>query len=70
MMKYLQKLGKAIMLPVAVLPVAGIMMGLGYFLCPSTMQGGDVTGIIQQIGFALVKIGAAVIDQLCPCYSQ
>lgn len=64
MMKYLQKLGKAIMLPVAVLPVAGIMMGLGYFLCPSTMQGGDVTGIIQQIGFALVKIGAAVIDQL------
>lgn len=27
MMKYLQKLGKALMLPVAALPVAGILMG-------------------------------------------
>lgn len=39
MMKYLQKLGKAIMLPVAVLPVAAIMMGIGYAMCPATMQG-------------------------------
>jgi PTS system N-acetylglucosamine-specific IIC component len=53
MMKYLQKLGKAIMLPVAVLPVAAIMMGIGYAMCPATMQGGDVTGIVQIIGFAL-----------------
>ena len=30
MMKYLQKLGKALMLPVAVLPICGILMGLGY----------------------------------------
>lgn len=28
-MKYLQKLGKALMLPVAALPVAGILMGVG-----------------------------------------
>ena len=63
-MKYLQKLGKAIMLPVAVLPVAAIMMGIGYAMCPATMQGGDVTGIVQIIGFALVKIGSAVIDKL------
>ena len=27
MMKYLQKLGKALMLPVAVLPICGILMG-------------------------------------------
>lgn len=27
-MKYLQKLGKALMLPVAALPVAGILMGV------------------------------------------
>ena len=52
------------MLPVAVLPVAAIMMGIGYAMCPATMQGGDVTGIIQIIGFALVKIGSAVIDKL------
>ena len=34
MMKYLQKLGKALMLPVAALPVCGILMGIGYALCP------------------------------------
>jgi|GEM_PF-3958348 len=32
MMKYLQKLGKALMFPVAALPVAGILMGVGYLL--------------------------------------
>ncbi len=32
MMKYLQRLGKSLMLPVACLPVAGILMGLGYLL--------------------------------------
>ncbi len=28
-MKYLQKLGKALMLPVACLPICGILMGIG-----------------------------------------
>lgn len=37
MMKYLQKLGKALMLPVAALPVCGILMGLGYALAPAAM---------------------------------
>ena len=32
-MKYLQKLGKALMLPVACLPICGILMGIGYLLC-------------------------------------
>ena len=56
MMKFLQKLGKALMLPVACLPICGILMGLGYALCPSTMQGGDVTGIVEMIGFFLVAL--------------
>ena len=64
MMKYLQKLGKALMLPVACLPICGILMGLGYALCPSTMQGGDVTGIVEMIGFFLVKAGGALIDNM------
>ena len=64
MMKYLQKLGKALMLPVACLPICGILMGLGYALCPSTMQGGDVTGIVEMIGFFLVKAGGALIDYM------
>ena len=62
-MKFVQKLGKALMLPVACLPICGILMGLGYAMCPSTMQGGDVTGIVQQIGFFLVKAGGALIER-------
>lgn len=31
-MKFLQKLGKALMLPVAVLPICGILMGIGYYM--------------------------------------
>ena len=61
-MKFLQKLGKALMLPVACLPICGILMGIGYALCPETMQGGDITGVVQQIGFFLVKAGGALID--------
>ena len=63
-MKFVQKLGKALMLPVACLPICGILMGLGYAMCPSTMQGGDVTGLVQQIGFFLVKAGGALIDHM------
>ena len=63
-MKFLQKLGKSLMLPVACLPICGILMGIGYWLCPATMQGGDVTGIAQQIGYYLVKAGGALIDNM------
>ena len=52
------------MLPVACLPICGILMGIGYYLCPSTMQGGEVEGILQQIGFLLVKAGGALIDNM------
>ena len=64
MMKYLQKLGKSLMLPVAVLPICGILMGIGYALCPATMQGGNITGITNMIGFFLVKAGGALIDNM------
>ncbi len=63
-MKYFQKLGKALMLPVATLPICGILMGIGYWLCPSTMQGGEVVGLLQTIGFLLVKAGSALIDNM------
>ena len=63
-MKFLQKLGKSLMLPVACLPICGILMGIGYWLCPATMQGGEVTGILEQIGYYLVKAGGALIDNM------
>ena len=63
-MKFLQKLGKALMLPVAVLPICGILMGIGYLLCPATMQGGDIQGAANLIGLFLVKAGGALIDHM------
>jgi len=63
-MKFLQKLGKALMLPVAVLPICGILIGIGYYLCPATMQGGEVEGIKNLIGFFLVKAGSALIENM------
>lgn len=64
MMKYLQKLGKSLMLPVACLPICGILMGIGYALCPATMQGGEMHGFLNLLGFFLVKAGGALIDNM------
>lgn len=63
-MKYLQKLGKALMLPVACLPICGILMGIGYALCPATMQGGTISGVFPTIGFFLVQAGGALINNM------
>ena len=35
MMKYLQRIGRSLMLPVAVLPAAAILMGIGYWIDPT-----------------------------------
>lgn len=63
-MKFLQNLGKAIMLPVACLPLCGILMGIGYLLCPASMQGGSITGTPAVVGMFLVKAGGALIDHI------
>ena len=64
MKKYLQKLGKSLMLPVACLPICGILMGIGYACCPATMQGGEIVGFLNKFGFFLVKAGGALIDNM------
>ena len=65
MMKRLQKLGKALMLPVAVLPICGILMGIGYALAPAAMGAAGATeGIRYIIGVFLIKAGGAVIDNM------
>ena len=43
MMKHLQKLGKAMMLPVAALPICGILMGLGSALAPAALGAAGLT---------------------------
>ena len=67
-MKWLQKLGKALMLPVACLPICGILMGIGYALAPAAMAG-EVNGYVASgpayvVGFFLIKAGGALIDNI------
>lgn len=72
MYKRLQKLGKALMLPVAALPICGILMGIGYMLCPAYMMGNDwaaslgyaTSGAAYSVGFFLIKAGGAIIDNM------
>lgn len=65
MMKKLQKLGSALMLPVACLPICGILMGLGYALAPAVMGAeGPTSGFAYVLGFFLVKAGGALIDNM------
>lgn len=58
MMKYFQRLGKSLMLPVAALPVAGILMGIGYWLDPTGWGANSV------ISAFLLKSGGAIIDNM------
>lgn len=63
MMKYLQKLGKSLMLPVACLPVCGILMGIGYILAPAAMAGEvagfTAGGFAYTLGLFMIKAGGA-----------
>ena len=65
MMKHLQKLGSALMLPVACLPICGILMGLGYAFAPAAMGAAGATeGFAYALGLFLIKAGAALIDNM------
>ena len=68
MMKYFQKLGKSLMLPVACLPICGILMGIGYILAPAAMagevQGFTAGGFMYSAGLFLIKAGGALIDNM------
>ena len=55
---YLQKIGRALMVPVATLPAAAIMMGIGYWLDPNGWGADSATAAF------LIKAGAAIIDNM------
>ncbi len=57
MMKTLQRLGKSLMLPVACLPVAAILMGIGYWIDPDF-------GANSVVAAFLLKAGGAIIDNM------
>lgn len=58
MFSYLQKIGKALMVPVAVLPAAAVLMGIGYWLDPAGW------GANSAMAALLIKAGAAIIDNM------
>ncbi|MFB1049994.1 N-acetylglucosamine-specific PTS transporter subunit IIBC [Paraliobacillus sp. JSM ZJ581] len=55
-MKYLQKLGRSLMLPVSVLPAAAILMGIGYWLDPTGWGSGNA------IAAFLINAGGAIVN--------
>ena len=58
MMKYVQKLGRSLMLPVAVLPAAAILMGIGYWIDHDGWGSGNALAAF------LIKAGASIIDSI------
>ncbi len=57
-MKFFQRLGKSLMLPVACLPVASILMGIGYYIDPVGW------GANSAVAAFLIKGGSALIDNM------
>ncbi|SMC25525.1 PTS system, N-acetylglucosamine-specific IIC component [Andreprevotia lacus DSM 23236] len=55
---YLQKIGRALMVPVATLPAAAILMGIGYWIDPQGWGGGS------PLAAFLIKSGASIIDNM------
>lgn len=58
MKKYLQRIGRSLMLPVAVLPAAAILMGIGYWIDPT----GWGTG--SPVAAFLIKAGSSIINNI------
>lgn len=57
-LNYLQKIGRALMVPVAALPAAALLMGVGYWIDP------DGWGANSQVAALLIRSGAAIIDNM------
>ncbi|MGF1736002.1 N-acetylglucosamine-specific PTS transporter subunit IIBC [Photobacterium satsumensis] len=60
---YLQKVGKALMVPVATLPAAAILMGVGYWMDPVGWGSESVVAAL------LIKSGAAIIDNMAVLFA-
>ncbi|MBQ7898006.1 MAG: PTS transporter subunit EIIC [Clostridia bacterium] len=67
----LQRVGRSFMLPIALLPVAGLLLGIGSsFTNPTTLEEYNLTGIISEGGFLftvldiMAKTGSVVFDNL------
>ncbi|MGN0623092.1 MAG: glucose PTS transporter subunit IIA [Oscillospiraceae bacterium] len=73
----LQRVGRSFMLPIALLPVAGLLLGIGSsFTNPTTLEAYHLTGIIKEGGFLytildiMSKTGSAVFDNLALLFAM
>jgi len=60
---YMQKVGKALMVPVATLPAAAILMGIGYWLDPIGWGSENILAAF------LIKSGGAIIDNMAVLFA-
>lgn len=58
MMRFFQRLGKSLMLPVACLPIGGILMGIGYWIDPAGWGANNMAALL------LIKAGGILIDNM------
>ncbi len=58
MMRRIQRLGRSLMLPVAVLPAAAVLMGIGYWIDPNGWGSGNAFAAF------LIKAGGSIIENL------
>lgn len=73
----LQRVGRSFMLPIALLPVAGLLLGIGSsFTNPTTLEAYHLTGMIKEGGFLytildiMSKTGSAVFDNLALLFAM
>lgn len=55
-------LREAVFLPLFAMAIAGILLSVGYMLCPASMQGGEILTVFNRIGYVFVRLGGAVTD--------
>lgn len=49
----LQRVGRSFMLPIALLPIAGLLLGIGsFFTNPTTLEAYNLAGVINEGGLA------------------
>lgn len=73
----LQRIGRSFMLPIALLPAAGLLLGIGSsFTNPTTLEAYHLTGIIHEGGLLytlldiMSKTGSAVFDNLALLFAM
>lgn len=73
----LQRVGRSFMLPIALLPIAGLLLGIGSsFTNPTTLEAYNLTGVVNEGGFLYTNFdlmkctGSVVFDNLALLFAM